>query len=130
MNNNLIALRNKNEKFYEAFEKQNKMKKLFYLIALVAFTLTSCDKNEADVNKNVVNEINTGLLIKKVKKLENPYSVSNMKKAYSALQQEGLMKAALNIEATHLYVRFLPKDSIELERMLGDTTSYIVLIST
>jgi len=98
------------------------MKKLFYLIALVAFTLTSCDKNEADVNKNVVNEINTGLLIKKVKKLENPYSVSNMKKAYSALQQEGLMKAALNIEATHLYVRFLPKDSIELERMLGDTT--------
>ncbi len=62
MNNNLIALRNKNEKFYEAFEKQNKMKKLFYLIALVAFTLTSCDKNEADVNKNVVNEINTGLL--------------------------------------------------------------------
>lgn len=78
------------------------MKKLFYLIALVAFTLTSCDKNEADVNKNVVNEINTGLLIKKVKKLENPYSVSNMKKAYSALQQEGLMKAALNIEATHL----------------------------
>jgi len=88
----------------------------------VAFTLTSCGKNEADFNNTSINEINTGLLIKKVRKLENPYSVSNMKKAYSALQQEGLMKAALNIEATHLYVRFLPKDSAELETMLGDTT--------
>jgi len=95
MNNNLNALRNKNEKFYEAFEKQNKMKKLFYLIALVAFTLTSCDKNEADFNNNVIDESNTGLLIKKVRKLENPYSVSNMKKAYSALQQEGLINSVL-----------------------------------
>jgi hypothetical protein len=98
------------------------MKKLFFLFAIVAFTLTSCDKNEADFSNTSINESNTGLLINKVRKLENPYSVSNMKKAYSALQQEGLMKAALNIEATHLYVRFLPKDSTELEIMFGDTT--------
>lgn len=58
----------------------------------------------------------------KIRKLENPYSVSNMKKAYSALQQEGLMKASLNIEATHLYVRFLPKDSVESELLMRDTT--------
>ena len=98
------------------------MKKIFYLIALVAITLTSCDKNETNLNNIAINESKTGQLIKKVKKLENPYSVSNMKKAYSALQQEGLMKTALNIEATHLYVRFLPKDSAELETMFGDTT--------
>ena len=93
------------------------MKKLFYIFALVAFTLLSCNDNEVDIKNNAINESGTGLLIKKVRKLENPYTVSNMKKAYSALQQEGLMKAALNIEATHLYVRFLPKDSTELETM-------------
>ena len=98
------------------------MKKLFYIFALVAFTLLSCNDNEVDIKNNAINESSTGLLIKKVRKLENPYTVSNMKKAYSALQQEGLMKAALNIEATHLYVRFLPKDSTELETMFGDTT--------
>lgn len=32
------------------------------------------------------------------------------------------MKAALNIEATHLYVRFLPKDSVELKTLIRDTT--------
>lgn len=98
------------------------MKKLFYIFALVAFTLLSCNDNEVDINNNAINESSTGLLIKKVRKLENPYTVSNMKKAYSALQQEGLMKAALNIEATHLYVRFLPKDSVELETLIRDTT--------
>ena len=67
------------------------MKKLFYIFALVAFTLLSCNDNEVDINNNAINESSTGLLIKKVRKLENPYTVSNMKKAYSALQQEGLM---------------------------------------
>lgn len=45
------------------------MKKLFYLFALVAFTLVSCNDNEVDNNNNVINENSTGLLIKKVRKL-------------------------------------------------------------
>ncbi len=98
------------------------MKKLFYLFAILAFTLVSCNDNDVNFNNNAINESRTGLLIKKVRKLENPYSVSNMKRAYSALQQDGLMKASLNIEATHLYVRFLPKDSIESELLMRDTT--------
>ena len=35
------------------------MKKLFYLIALVVFTLTSCDKNEVESNLNGENNIAT-----------------------------------------------------------------------
>jgi len=35
------------------------MKKLFYLIALVAFTLTSCDKNEVESNLSGENSIAT-----------------------------------------------------------------------
>jgi hypothetical protein len=98
------------------------MKKHFFILTLLAFTLASCEKNEFDFNNNANNESNNGLIIRKVRKLENPYSVSNMKKAYTALQQEGLMKVSLNIEATHLYVRFLPKDSVESELLRGDTT--------
>ncbi len=41
----LLEIKN-NHQFYIAFIKQKKMKKLFYIFALVAFTLTSCDKNE------------------------------------------------------------------------------------
>ena len=109
--------------YYVVFVKTTMfMKKLFYLCAILAFTLMSCNDNDVNFNNNAINESSTGLLIKKVRKLENPYSVSNMKKAYSALQQEGLMKAALNIEATHLYVRFLPKDSVESELLMRDTT--------
>lgn len=85
------------------------MKKLLYIFAVVAFTLVSCNDHEFNFNNHAISESSTGLIIKKVRKLENPYSVSNMKKAYSALKQEGLMKAALDIEATHLYVRFYQK---------------------
>jgi len=98
------------------------MRKQLIIFVFVSIAMISCEKRELDtlVTHNTITE--NSLLIKKVRKLENPYSVSNMKKAYSALQQEELMKAALNIEATHLYVRFLPKDSTELETMYRDTT--------
>lgn len=45
-----------------------------------------------------------------------------MRKAYAELQSEGKMSATMNIEATHLYVRFLPKDTVELEKLYNDTT--------
>lgn len=100
------------------------MKKIVYTFALLIISLISCERNESIINTTNDNAqiTDNSLLIKKVRKLENPYSVTNMKKAYAELQKEGLMKAALNIEATHLYVRFLPKDSAELETLNNDTT--------
>lgn len=101
------------------------MKKIFYIFTIAAVALISCSKNDT-ITDSVINTqskiVNNGVLIKKVKKLENPYSVANMKKAYTALQQEGVMKAAMNIESTHYYVRFLPQDSTELETLKKDTT--------
>jgi len=104
------------------------MKKLFYLLAIVAITLTACQTNEDVINViPQTNLQNDGLLIRKIKKIINPYSVTNMKKAYESLQVEGLMKTQFTIEATHLYVRFLPKDSADLETLNKDTS--LVLFS-
>jgi len=99
------------------------MKKVFYsLFALLTFALTSCDKNDITNNAIEVTEGTQSLkIIRVIRKLENPYSVTNMKKAYAALQQEGLMKAPLDIQATHLYVRFMPKSDAEYEILSKDT---------
>lgn len=100
------------------------MKKIFYIFVLLIISLISCERNESiiDTTNNNTQIIDNSLLIKKVRKLENPYSVTNMKKAYAELQKEGLMKSPMDIETTHLYIRFLPKDSAELETLDNDTT--------
>ncbi len=62
--------------------------------------------------------------IKLGKKLENPYSVKNMKKAYEKLKEDGRLKSSMinldSITASHLYVRFLPQDSLENDLLLND----------
>ena len=58
-------------KFYVVFAKTSMfMKKLFYIFALVAFTLLSCNDNEVDIKNNAINESSTGLLIKKLENLK------------------------------------------------------------
>ncbi len=81
------------------------MKKIFYLFALVAFTLTSCDKNEnnSDLNPNSTASTqieNSNRAIRPVvlgEKLNNPFSVENMQAALDTLkahtdQLDGCMK--------------------------------------
>ena len=97
------------------------MKKIFFVVALVAFTLTSCEKNEVTKQKEVniynTTEIPNGMM-SFGKKLENPYSVSNMKKAFSSLSQN---RVASNIVANHLYIRFLPDNAEEMNVLTSDT---------
>ncbi len=50
-------------------------------------------------------------------KLEDPYTVQNMQRALSSLYSTKADRVAL--EATDYYVRFLPKDDEEFERLLG-----------
>jgi len=60
------------------------------------------------------------------KKLENPYSVVNMKRALQELKNQGMLKSAtamnIQIETTHLYVRFLPANEEEKNLIHRDTT--------
>lgn len=55
-------------------------------------------------------------MIKLGQKLENPYSVDNMRKAYDNLKKQGLLKSSYEIKATHIYFRFLPESDEELDR--------------
>ena len=50
------------------------------------------------------------------KKLENPYSVDNMQTAYNNLTKAGNVPN-INIKATHIYLKFSPKDSVEFETL-------------
>ena len=53
------------------------------------------------------------------KKLNNPYSLKNMQAAYDSLCREtGVATRSVDLlEPTHLYVRFLPKDSVDINRL-------------
>lgn len=57
------------------------------------------------------------------KKLENPYSVANMKKAFSKLSPQTRSGVEdMEIKATHLYVKFTPQSEEEMDALQLDTT--------
>ena len=57
-------------------------------------------------------------------KLENPYSVENMRKAMGNLRNsnDDYRMADLEIEATHLYLKFMPQNEDQLSLLLQDST--------
>lgn len=118
------------------------MKKLF--VALIIFYIGfSCvrdnkreiletDIQEGEDNKNS-GGIPTGEEIILGNKINNPFREANMRKALDTLMmisdtsitQEMKDKIKnLKIEVTDLYVRFLPQDSTDLERLKEDTTLF------
>lgn len=57
------------------------------------------------------------------KKLENPYSVANMEKAFSKLSPQTRSGVEdMEIKATHLYVKFTPQTEEEMDALQLDTT--------
>jgi hypothetical protein len=112
------------------------MKKLvkiqLILILLVSITF-SCQKNEIDKEDNIevkIQKVNAYEPINGMtvlgRKLENPYSVENMKKAYQNIINRNSLKSGSisddSITTTHLYVRFLPKDSGDFNFISSDTS--------
>ncbi len=112
-----------------------KISKLSFFVALTSMFL-ACDKDYELDERGNQSIIDTSYLAENImdsepegitilgKKLDNPYSVSNMRKALSEIQKNGLSKAALDYEisANTLYIRFLPKDTAEMNALLADTT--------
>lgn len=117
------------------------MKKIFYLLALIAFTLASCDKNELNNNLQTDNnyasnkEENGSRAIRPVilgEQKENPFSLENMKIALDTLKKivnesdQSALKAKavdeIELKTTNLYVRFLPQDSTQYKQLKSDTT--------
>ena len=107
---------------------------LFFFFVLV---IISCNKDVDTSPKELSEEApSNGVhseqnlydgLIQLGQKLENPYSVENMRKAYKELVDKGLLKSSteIKIDVSHLYVRFLPKDTAEF--FLLDRTPDLLL---
>jgi hypothetical protein len=55
------------------------------------------------------------------KKLNNPYTLANMKSAISRLEGQGLsLLKAVDVRASHYYVKFKPADSAQYEQLQTD----------
>lgn len=106
------------------------MRNLTRTLTVVLFSFlvfSSCQKEEIlDTPVNTDKQTESDGEIVLGNKIENPYSIENMKKAYESLQSQGQLKSASVdeeiIEPTHFYVRFLPVDSTELNTLNRDTT--------
>jgi hypothetical protein len=100
---------------------------IFYLSILfagVVATLYSCKDapiipitpDDEIITDDESAEVRTDGMTVLGKRLENPYSVENMRKAYSNLKSSDDVPE-MEIEPTHLYVRFLPKTGDELDQL-------------
>lgn len=89
------------------------------------FTISGCQKEEEQirfVSGNIEEHKETQGKITLGSKLENPYSVKNMKRAYESLvKKEGLKASTFDstiITVTDLYIRFLPHSKEEMNLLL------------
>lgn len=96
---------------------------------VVVTTLTVLYSCMPDENlQNPVNTRREGEIVLG-KKLENPYSVKNMRVAYENIRAKnvtGRTKEELDIRATHLYVKFLPENYALYDTLTSDSTIYFV----
>lgn len=99
-----------------------------FLIGIVIVTgimIASCEKEQIPPNKQISEDnqsTNSGQMTVLGEQLENPYSVDNMKKAYSNLKSASSEIPKIDIEVTHYYIRFLPKNEKEFDLLKEDTS--------
>lgn len=106
---------------------------LLVLLAVVVKIFSACQKEDEMVDSSQKPSLNleseNSILAQGMtvlgKKLENPYSLENMRKALSLLESTGQLKSvsldSSDIQPTDLYVRFLPKNDQELDLIKRDT---------
>ncbi|MHB0756917.1 hypothetical protein [Polaribacter sp. M15] len=108
----------------------------FLTLTLIGILIYSCQKDDDFIKEDIssIQEPRSENVTKLGKKLENPFSVANMQRALDTIlkevkksksyQAKSFQKSAeqIEIKKTDLYVRFLPKDSLELNIIEKDTT--------
>lgn len=90
-------------------------------------TLFSCKQgNEIspDEESTHLHHGSNDAMTKLVRKLENPYSVVNMQRAYDNLKKSNarISLEGLEVGATHLYIKFKPQSNRELEILKDDSS--------
>ena len=90
------------------------MKRLAFVLPLLAALLQGCSKNGPDASDTVIDDgsLPHGMIVLG-EQLEDPYSVRNIKKAIASLYPT--RAGSVDVSATHLYVRFLPRDGADFE---------------
>lgn len=97
------------------------MIKRLTLIIAITF-MAGCAKDETFTDQSLLkSDSSTKTEFKLGNKIENAYSVENMKRAYDALMEEGKISKPISINTTHLYIKLTPKDSAEMNCILEDT---------
>lgn len=103
------------------------MKKKYFFVLLVALvSLASCNEDKFNDDSDYhfmtkTSDSENGDMMILGQKYPNPYSVSNMWAAFSDLKNSGELSENINIRTTDLYVRFLPTDTAQYNRLNEDT---------
>ena len=113
------------------------MKKLTFLVASAALMLAACSEplQEAVEIEPTQSTNNTQLSaiddtddtpIVLGEKLNNPYTVDNMRKAIEVMNSKRLTKSAIStdIKPTHYYIKFKPKNEADLDKLDADTAVF------
>ncbi|MBY0424897.1 MAG: hypothetical protein K2Q22_04605, partial [Cytophagales bacterium] len=92
------------------------------MIALLAATSYSCNQ-KSEVSPEGSNTQAEGM-VKLVRKLENPYSVSNMQRAYANISKSDarIALSEIVVATTHKYIKFKPKNVEELAVLKQDSS--------
>lgn len=115
------------------------MKKLLFLLMIIGFYACSEDltdnvlpnqdkaanKQEIMTRSAMLANESVEPTVKLGNKLENPYSVRNMKAAVRALKATGNIEIEVpesSIHPTHLYIEFSPESKEQLDILKADTT--------
>lgn len=98
------------------------LRKLFCLSGLLlALQLSSCEKDEV-LNEPVGEQQTVSSEIRLGAKVESPFLLRNMQRSVDTLSARSGLRSQTVLKPTHLYVRFLPADTAQYERLVADTT--------
>ncbi|MDY6024748.1 hypothetical protein [Bergeyella zoohelcum] len=101
-----------------------KLTKFMFLGVLVLFSCSRELSHEMKESQLDSKEDNS-YLYSRGSKLENPYSVENMKKAFDELQRNDQIPNNISenfIRTSHLYIKFIPKSEDEISKLKVDST--------
>ena len=102
---------------------------LLFIAHLIFVTVlySSCRKpNLQEEKPNIASATDDTVATILGQKLENPYTLRNMRRAFKKLvtssdTNNNTLNVVSPVRLTHKYIRFLPKDTIEYDRLVRDT---------
>lgn len=104
------------------------MKHLFFILMAIVMLSSACSEDVGDQNGVVVDPGRQEQVVSRWgNKINDPYSVDNMRLAYVELMKDkgsSLSKSGVGMEhiaPTHLYIKFIPKNYDELQILENDS---------